>query len=564
MWRFRVASDRYETALYSVGFWAGLALFLWMATDALAWLGPYFDEWIFVPVSLHFLGECDVEAAIGYRFGCIPWMQAPPYVGVVKALLSAPFFAIWGVSEWTVRLPPILLSLVMFWAVGRFLHRRLGVWVVPVLLLMTTDIVFIEQARFDWGPVVVATFCKLLGFAALWRWLERGRRIDLVLLLTFCIVGLFDKLSFVWVVLAYAVGVLLVWPDRLMIRIREMRRVDVWIVVFAGIALIFIAVKLILPAMALKLPGQGAPRDWHSRAMHVVDLFDITFSGAAVRQWVFNDPAHVSSVPRFWLLGQVILGIGVLIWRWRQFVHNFAALRMLAFSTVVMLVLFVLLVYTPEVGGAHHLIVLWPYHWIHFGALLLAFDERLVAQKTARRAVGGLVVVLMVVLGIHRWNQWSEAVIWWRGERGASPLFDPALVQAANAINAMPEAVVVSTQWGLHQALVSFGRSERRSQYQDWSWSLASLTDKPKNFVDHLRRRIVDLDEVVLVSWIPPIGPTPSSEWRDELLGPMAYCVKQVYQFESSRGESLILVERLGFSPLACQPGGLPLLPRVN
>lgn len=551
MRHLRNEADRCEEMTFHAGVLLGLVIFLWMATDALAWLGPYFDEWIFVPVSLHFLGECEVDAAIGRQIGCIPWMQMPPYVGVIKALLLAPVFGLWGVSEWTVRLPPIFLSVLMFWRLGAFLRPRLGLWTVAVLLLVTTDVVFVEQARFDWGPVVIATLCKLLGLAALWRWLEQGRRRDLVLLLVACIVGLLDKLSFVWVVLAYSVALMMVWPDRMLVRLRSMRRGDWWVLGGAAVVLAFIALQLILPAMAMKLPGHGLERGWLERAEHVLTLFDLTFSGVAVRRLVFDDPAVGSSIPRYLLFGQLAIGFAVLYWRRRHLASDTGALRLLAFCSVVIGVLFALLVYTPEVGGAHHLIVLWPYNWLHVGALLVALDAGISGRLPVLVALRGVAICALLALGVQRWQQWSDASVWWRGEKGSAPLFDPAIGEAANAINSMTSDVdVISGQWGLHQALVSMAAAERRSRYHDWMWALAS--DSP-DVARHLGSKLELLEEAVVVSWIPPLGPTPSSTWRERVIAPVTRCVKGVREIDSSRGQPLIRIERLGFTSGVCE-----------
>ena len=64
---------------------AFIAVFLALATVALDKPGYYYDEVIFVPVSLRVLGQCDVDAAVTREIGCLPLMQTLGYVGAVKA-----------------------------------------------------------------------------------------------------------------------------------------------------------------------------------------------------------------------------------------------------------------------------------------------------------------------------------------------------------------------------------------------------------------------------------------------------------------------------------------------
>ena len=153
-----------------------IAVFLALATVALDKPGYYYDEVIFVPVSLRVLGQCDVDAAVTREIGCLPLMQTLGYVGAVKAWLHAPLFASFGINVWTVRLPSILLAaatLVLLWL---FVRHELGsAWALLLLALTATDPVFVSHARLDWGPQMIAAFLRVLSLIALWRWIQTGR-----------------------------------------------------------------------------------------------------------------------------------------------------------------------------------------------------------------------------------------------------------------------------------------------------------------------------------------------------------------------------------------------------
>ena len=177
---------------------AFVAVFLALATVALDKPGYYYDEVIFVPVSLRLLGQCDVDAAVTKAIGCVPLMQTLGYVGAAKAWMHAPLLAAFGINVWTVRLPSILVGaaalLVLWW----FVRRDLGtVWAVLLLALLATDPVLINHARLDWGPHTLAAFLRVLSLVALWRWLQTGATRWLVVLSVALLVGFWDKLNFV-------------------------------------------------------------------------------------------------------------------------------------------------------------------------------------------------------------------------------------------------------------------------------------------------------------------------------------------------------------------------------
>src|SRR2546430_17128419 len=50
------------------------------------------------------------------------YFYGQPYMGSLEAYLIAPIFAILGSSTWTLRIEPILLSLILVWLTWRFAH----------------------------------------------------------------------------------------------------------------------------------------------------------------------------------------------------------------------------------------------------------------------------------------------------------------------------------------------------------------------------------------------------------------------------------------------------------
>ena len=514
---------------------AGFAV---LASLHLGWLGPYYDEWIFVPVSLRFLGACDLDAAVGIAQGCLPLMQAPPYVGVIKAALMAPVFALFGVDAWSVRLPPILLTALVLWGTWRFLAPRLGALAFLALALMAIDPVLIEHVRFDWGPFVISNACKLLGLYALWRWLEQGRTRDLALAMALCLVGLVDKLSFVWIIIAYAAALAIALPDWLFARLKSLRP-GAWAVLgVAALLMLWIAIDLILPAMRIKLPGFEQPLSLAERIARVVELYNLTFSGLALRRWVFGVDLIAPAWPALALCAVWSVSALSLVLHRANYRSDRGPLRLLGFCVVTVPVLFGLLVATREVGGSHHLVVLWPYPLLMLVALLRVWSVPL--QRLTRGAPVALSLLVCTAVAFNSGSTYAQSLAYWRGEHGVHPYFDPGLHRVADALKRIDADRVVSTGWGLHQGLISLAPEERRPRYRDWTWTLQDPPSADQARTDWLWRTFLEGGSVAWLAWAPGLG-LQDAQGHQRYLAAWPHCVRARETFPSAAGGDALI-----------------------
>jgi hypothetical protein len=528
-----------------------LLLFVVLATQSLGWLGPYYDEWIFVPVSLRFLGECELDAAVGIAKGCVPLMQSPPYVGVIKAALIAPVFAVFGVDAWSVRLPPILLTAFVLWRFQRFLSPRIGAWAVLGLLLMAVDPVLIEHARFDWGPFVVSNLCKLLGLAALWRWLESGRSLDLALALVLCIVGLLDKLSFVWVAFAYVFAVVLTQPDWLLTRLRALPRVQTRMLAGAAVFMLLIAWKLILPALRIELPGFEQPLGPIERLLRVLDLYDLSFAGLALRRWVFGVDLVVPLWPRLLLGLQCAAALGLLWWRRREYAKDRGPLRLLAMFTAIIFGLLLMLVATREVGGSHHLVVLWPFPLLQALAMIACVPGTI--RAGAARRVGVAAALALILLPAARGLlTYRDALPLWAGERAVRGHFDPVLYDVAAALAEIDADSVISSEWGLHHGLLSLARPADRLKYRDWTWRLLQGPETDPAATAVLHQRFIANRRVVWLSYRRSKG-EPATHRGADYLHAWRACLESSQVHVGRRSDVEIELQVLSFGSMPCR-----------
>ena len=142
-----------------------------------------------------------------------PLMEDNPYVGPIELYLQLPLFAIFGVNAFSIRLLPILVSLVGVLAAFAVCRQWFGLW--PALLaglLTVTHPVFVHFSRLGHDKEEVFTAGAFwLGLYLVDRSL-RGERRAAVWLCAGGLVwglGLSHKITFLWYVLGLAVAVAL-------------------------------------------------------------------------------------------------------------------------------------------------------------------------------------------------------------------------------------------------------------------------------------------------------------------------------------------------------------------
>jgi len=456
---------------------AALAYFAALALYRIDLPGLYYDEAIFVPVSLRTLGECDLDAAVGHALGCFPVRQSPFYVGALKAWLHAPIFAVFGVSPATIRIPMLLLAASALVLTFRFLRPRLGPWAATAaLLLMATDPVFVFHSRVDWGPFVLATWFKLLALGYTLKWLESGRGSHLGWALVALVLGFFDKLNFLWFVVALGGAVITVYPLRvwgwLLAHPKTGRRLGIPFValVLAGTGWAFYMVKVALPAAGHHVGGPE-PLEVGAQVAKVAALYASTFDASAQYGWMFARSLAVTSWTPHLLLPQLLFGTAVSFALLFRRCAPFGPARLLAFANTLLLFLLVVLVATKEVAGSHHLVMLWPFHHLHLilcGALISAWLEGTGQSGSMPRlgtVLAGVLVMVLVAQQVRVGRAYAAAL---DPEGSYNPRFDPAIYELAETVGAKTTDLVVSVDWGIHQALVSLAPKHRRARYKDW------------------------------------------------------------------------------------------------
>jgi len=532
-----------------------IAVYVLLATIAIDKPGYYYDEVIHVPVAMRALGQCDVDAAVTLQTGCFPLMQTLGYVGAVKAWLTAPLIGMFGTSVWTVRLPPIALGALALFALWSFARRELGgAWAALLLTLLVCDPVLLNHARLDWGPQMIALLMRVLSLAALLRWLQTGRLFWLAVVCATFLIGFIDKLNFIWVIVAWLAAVATVMGGTAWGRLRSGAP---WQPLLAGLTLALLAwgtVTLVRRAAGLDILGDAQTLTLGAQLAKVWNLYAQTFSGLSVLQWVFG--VDVPATPAFNVLLVVQLATAVVMLAWCR--PWSPARRLLAFLTAATFYLVLAIAGTRQVGGSHHLFMIWPMPTLHLVALVAIAAQHLGTERGRGMALRATIALCGVIVGgtLLAWNiamdlRYADV---WRNDRDFRPLFDPAIANLGTRLETLAPDRVIAVDWGLHQPLVTLAGRTRAPHYREWTWRL--IDAGPALERDDLTRAIaadVTGKRVAFVLHGPGQSVFQGARPRlDKLLAKTQPCSTTEEDFMNAAGKTIFVIVLADYA--SCKP----------
>lgn len=172
--------------------------------------GLHYDEVFWANAAL---GHTQGPFVVARFLGIPTYLQS--YTGALKSWIYFPLFKVLGTSTLAVRLPMILLALVGLWLLFRLVSSLLGRrTAVLVLALMVLNTSFLFHVRMDFGPVVFEFVFKVLALMAAFLVVRKPTTRTVTLFYLILLLGLFNKLNFIWVINALVTGVaLFYWSD---------------------------------------------------------------------------------------------------------------------------------------------------------------------------------------------------------------------------------------------------------------------------------------------------------------------------------------------------------------
>jgi 4-amino-4-deoxy-L-arabinose transferase-like glycosyltransferase len=427
--------------------------------------GLQYDELLFVNAAT---GEPTNGLFVAKRILGVPVMLMG-YIGALKAYLYYPIFKLFGVSPETVRWPVIILSLVtlgIVYAVARFSFGR---WVSALLVLvMSVDPAFMYLTKLDFGPVALMMALKLSALLFVLGTVTTGSSRYLWGASAACALGLFDKLNFIWFLLALAVAGGILFRGELGAAWRRDRRGFLLplalLVVLTGVA----TVVLVIPQLA----ASQAETSWVTpldRLRYVLGLYAGTMNGKKLYLLVTKSPLAAGSLTNA-VVCFGLVGLMVAIIRAARKAGGVARLpletRILGCHLLIFLLIVVQLLITKKAWGPHHIMMLYPFQFfIVFGAAVSLAGT---VGATAAAAV-------LVVSGL------SVGAAYERGFRPTAelePQWSPVVYDLVDYVNDRSADGIVSVDWGIHNQVWALGTPRTRTTSRDRWPQFRTLGDR--------------------------------------------------------------------------------------
>jgi hypothetical protein len=458
---------------------------------SLAWIslpGVQFDELLFVFAWYrHSPSEffADQFRVFG---GNIPTMMGP-YLGTLKGWLWSVFFIL-GRSVYAVRIPAVLLggvTLALFYRwVRRFYPRPTAV---VALLLAATDSVYITTSRIDCGPVVLQRLLLMAGILAGTKWALEIKNVAGATAHTatpalrtphsafrihsrlaaagFCFgLGLWDKATFAWGLMALAATLLVLFPREVLRRLRPFS-VAVFLLFFCLGALPVLDYNVRTTDRGTRAVTQWEQFDAQTWQRKWLDLRR-GLGGEFMYSLMGGDSIDKGQAPRiydtgqrlldavgwlapekatffFWALGATIL-VGMAAAWYRQRAVLFPLLLSLTHLAAVLL--------TREAGGPHHTTLIYP-----FPHLAVAAAGAWLWQSATRLPVAGAWVVrrglalALAAIVLTQLAYDARQLSAYRQVRGLR-MWTDAIYDIASYVKANRTGLVVNMDWGFGTPLM--------------------------------------------------------------------------------------------------------------
>ena len=450
---------------------AAACIFVFLASYRIELPGLYMDELDFVNAAQ---GAPD-NTMIHMRLGSVP-LFIMPYLGALKAWIYAPIFGLFGVSALTIRLPAILIAAVTLLIFYQLMRAQLGlVWATIGLWIMMVDPANLFPSRLDWGPTVLMHFFQAAIFA-LWFSYRNKPELWKVALILICFgLGFFDKFNFIWLVLAFVIGISLCYPDSLknlwVSFPRLARRMAVITVLIVLGAALYFTLPLLLHFHPPGAHAVGLQVKWNALLT--------TLSGVAVAHFVFGNSSGMIQFTPFWLiLTDCYLAFACLFFP----MSNEEARENRKegfFFLVIGLLIFLQIVITPQAGGPHHYSMIFPLPLLAFAFLAKSLYTQFATENLRRLAalLFGAVAVSLLVVNVHNTAGYLSH---FRTNSHYSPRWSPEIYTLSRYVNehGLEAKSVICVDWGLHNQLHALAPKELRQRMHDYWPMFKSLANQ--------------------------------------------------------------------------------------
>lgn len=453
----------------------------------------------------------------------IPLMLMP-YVGALKGWVWSPVAAVFGASAASWRLPALALGALTIVLTHRFLSREAGRGTAAVCAwLIATDPTFLWTTRHDWGPLVLQRLLCVAAVAAAYAWLRGGGRRWLLLSGLAAGLGVFDKLSFHWLIVA---GVLAAASDTKRWRERATPRAALlWAAGFLAGVSPFLTYAASAPRTSIATQIETEPHRylekwWMLRAT----LEGRVASGFAFRQESERPPAALQNA-RSLLPEALLLSLCLLPWTLRS-----RSRPVILFALILTLAAWAQMIPLRDTGSIHHLALVYPWPLVFVGASIAAAASRF--EGSARTVWVFAVAGAVAASGLAGTaKQFGDGL-----RHGTAPAWSEAIYGVAEEIERRRPSDVILLEWNATHSLRFLLTNEPPV------WNMAFATDwVPDNpAAPHLLDRAGRNAPLFVAFADPTERPFPDAfRSCERLLGDAGLELKEQVRIRDSRGREV-------------------------
>jgi hypothetical protein len=473
-----------------------LLYFALMAGRQIAIPGLYYDEVLFVNAATGGVSD----SFIAKRIGGVPVMLMP-YIGALKAYLYFPIFKIFGVSAATIRFPAIVISLIslfMAYFVARMTFNEFQS--AMLVLMMAVDPVFIFMTKLDYGPIVLMVALKLLALMFFFKLITTLSIRYLFCLVLTCVLGLYDKLNFIWFVMALGFASIVLFGGEAK-KLYKKHRFWFSLITLSFLVLVFwVSTAMILPQF---VRTQQSDFSVLNRVAYISSLYLSTMNGREFYNWVTDFQLTFGTMTNYvTVISLFIITIAGFLMFCRKTCRGISFVdRVVGCYVILFILIFVQIVLTRKAGGPHHIMMLYPFH--HFLAvsvavILLRVMNRDSGENQSRIAVavseslergrdwswararkagfGAVVVIIGLLLGSEITVGMSYLGAF--SKQTLNPRWSPVIYELADYVN-LREGVdaIVFIDWGIHNQVFALSGTKTKMKCFDLWPNFKGLDD---------------------------------------------------------------------------------------
>jgi hypothetical protein len=473
--------------------------FALLGSKQIAIPGLYYDEVLFVNAATGGTSS----SFVAKRIMGVPIMLMS-YIGALKAYVYFPIFSLFGVSPATIRLPVIFISLMSLCVVFAIARICFDTFASSILVsFVALDPIFIFMTKLDFGPIVLMMFLKLLVLFFFFKTVITQSTRYLWPLAISGILGLYDKLNFIWFVIALGTAAVVLFRAELTGVLKRQPRS--FLAPLVSLLVITLLSGLIVVVPLVRQTQKLDVTLW-DRISYALQLYIITMNGGELYTRVLDSQLPLGTAANYATFAALVIimiaGTRILVQKQRGRLDQLSLFqRTMACYLILFALIFVQIALTHKAGGAHHILMLYPFHhFLAVGAavgLSRAVNERFrlggLATSAVARPVGELrqdawrkyaftagVGVLVALAALLLASEVKVGLIYtaaFNDKQAFNPRWSPEIYELAGYVNERDIDVIVFPDWGIHNQVFALGRAETRARCLDLWLDFKAMDD---------------------------------------------------------------------------------------